>query len=707
VEVRKDSLKLKIGISAKGLLLFLTLFLLLPGASLAQKKAKLEKSYRQWLEQDVVYIITKEERDDFMKLPSDAARDKFIADFWEVRNPNPGSPNNEYKDEIYRRITFANARFGPGSGVEGWRTDRGRTYITLGEPQQKEVFRNAANLYPLEIWFYGGSTPSLPRAFYVLFYQRDGGGDYRYYSPYLDGPDKLVTGVEAINSPTTALHLILGSVGSEVAKISLSLLPDEPVDLSDPRPSLQSDILLQKIRGLANLPENRAEILRRRMSRESVSAHMIVQGRNLEIVTLPVRDSRGLTRLDYAIRLHNPSDLALAVEDGGRYKYAVEVQIRVFSAENRLLFTQQKSVSDSIDKQRFDAIKDHAFGYQGTLPLPPGKFRLDIQVTDWNKKISFQTEREVTVPAPAQNGFLIPGILLFSRAEEVQDTFLRGVLPFTMGGVRFTPLAGAPASVNPDDPLQLVYQIWGAAKDPKSYAGEKLEVQYSVGRPAATGSAQTVKDEVDLEQFDATGTLVSGKKLTLNDKSVGSYMLTATTVDSSTKDKAYATTTYRALGEGAPPPPWEVDQPELAKDIENGVVDQQRGLCLLAVGHADEGRRWLRNALRLNKDNDLAREALVGEYYSKQAFTAVVALYNDAGVTESTDSQTIVRVANSLQRTGESQKAISLLQSALDTRAKDGSLYLGLSDIYKQQGNASKAAELQKQGLSLISGKSN
>jgi GWxTD domain-containing protein len=692
--------------SAKALLLFLTL-LLLPGACLAQKKTKLEKSYRQWLEQDVVYIITKEERDDFLKLPSDAAHDKFIADFWEVRNPNPGSPSNEYKDEIYRRITFANARFGAGSGVEGWRTDRGRTYITLGEPQQKEVFRGAANLYPLEIWFYGGSTPSLPRAFYVLFYQRDGGGDYRYYSPYLDGPDKLVTGVEAINSRTTALHLILASVGSEVAKISLSLLPDEPVDLSDPRPSLESDVLLQKIKGLANLPENRSEILRRRMTRESVSAHMIVQGRNLDIVTLPVRDSRGLTRLDYAIRLHSPSDLSLAVEDGGHYKYAVEVRIRVFSAENRLLFTQQKSVSDSIDKQRFDVIKDNAFGYQGTLPLPPGKFRLDFQVTDWNKKISFETEREVTVPAPAQNGFLIPGILMFSKAEEVQDTFLRGVLPFTMGGVRFTPLAGSPASVNPDDPLQVVYQIWGAAKDPKSYAGEKLEVQYSVGRPAATGSAQTVKDEVDLEQLDATGTLVSGKKLTLNDKSVGNYMLTATTVESNTKDKAYATTTYRAVGEGAPPPPWEVDQPELAKDIENGVVDQQRGLCLLAEGHADEGRRWLRNALRLNKDNDPAREALVGEYYSKQAYTAIVALYNDAGVTESTDSQTIVRVANSLQRTGESQKAISLLQSALDTRAKDGSLYLGLSDIYQQQGNASKAAELQKQGLSFISGKSN
>ncbi len=697
MEVRKDQLKLSARMSANGFLLFLALSLLLPGAGLAQKRANLNKSYRQWLEQDVVYIITKEERDDFLKLPSDAARDKFIGDFWEVRNPNPGSPSNEYKDEIYRRITFANARFGAGSGVEGWRTDRGRTYITLGEPQQKEVFRNAANLYPLEIWFYGGSTPSLPRAFYVLFYQRDGGGDYRYYSPYLDGPDKLVTGVEAINSPTTALHLILGSVGSEVAKISLSLLPDEPVDLSDPRPSLQSDILLQKIKGLANLPENRSEILRRRMSRESVSAHMIMQGRNLDIVTLPVRDARGFTRLDYAIRLHNASDLSLAVEDGGRYKYAVEVRIRVFSAENRLLFTQLKSVSDSIDKQRFDSIKDHAFGYQGTLPLPPGKFRLDFQITDWNKKISFQTEREVTVPAPAKEGFLIPGILLFSKAEEIQDPFLRGVLPFTMGGVRFTPLAGAPASVSPDSPLQLVYQIWGAAKDPRTYVGKKLEVQYSVGRPAATGSAQTVKDEVDLEQFDPTGTLVNGKKLTIDDKSLGSYMLTATTVESGTDQKAYATTTYRTLGEGAPEPPWEVDEPEIAKDVENGIVDQQRGLCLLAEGRSDEGRRWLRSALRLSKANEPARHALVEQYYSRRAYSAVVALYHDAGVTEATDSQTILLIASSLQRTGEGQTAISLLETSLETRSVDGPLYLGLSEIYKLQGNAGKAAELEKQ----------
>src|SRR2546429_3086846 len=151
------------------------------GIGFAQKKQKLDKNFRDWLERDVAYIITKDERDAFLKLTSDEAREKFIETFWEIRNPSPGSPTNTFKDEVYQRIAFADARFGVGSGVEGWRTDRGLTYITLGPPQQKQVYRNSANLYPMEIWFYSGANPALPPFFYVMFYQREGSGDYRFY----------------------------------------------------------------------------------------------------------------------------------------------------------------------------------------------------------------------------------------------------------------------------------------------------------------------------------------------------------------------------------------------------------------------------------------------------------------------------------------------------------------------------------------------
>src|SRR6267378_1377191 len=183
-----------------------------------QKPQKLEKNYREWLEREVVYLINKEEREAFRRLASYEARDKFIEDFWEIRNPSAGSATNSYRDEIYQRIAFADARFSIGSGMEGWRTDRGRTYITLGPPQQKQVFRNSGNLYPIEIWFYGGVNSALPPFFYLMFYQREGSGDYRFYSPYTDGPDKLATGVEAINSPSAALKMIRNSVGPEVAR---------------------------------------------------------------------------------------------------------------------------------------------------------------------------------------------------------------------------------------------------------------------------------------------------------------------------------------------------------------------------------------------------------------------------------------------------------------------------------------------------------
>src|SRR5215467_4075037 len=426
--------------------------------ALGQKKQKLDKNYREWLERDVAYIITKDERELFLRLTANEARDKFIEDFWEIRNPNPGSPGNSYKDEIYQRIAFADARFGIGSGVEGWRTDRGRTYITLGPPQQKQVLRNSANLYPIEIWFYGGTNPALPPFFYVMFYQREGSGDYRFYSPYMDGPDKLATGVEAINSRAAALKVIRVSAGPEVAHIALTLLPDEPVDESTGTVSLESDVLLNSIKNLANLPINRDEILRRRALKESVSSRLLLEGRNLDIVTFPARDSRGLTRLDYAIRLHHPKDLSMTMESDGRYTYAVEVRVAVLGKDNQPIFTQEKRLADSISKARFDAVKDKVFGYEGTLPLPPGKYHLDFQFTDWSKKASYRTTRELEVPAPPKEGLIVSAVLPFSSAENA-DPALGDLMPFTLGGVQFTPLADKNPTLGPGTNLQVVYQL--------------------------------------------------------------------------------------------------------------------------------------------------------------------------------------------------------------------------------------------------------
>ena len=685
----------------RAILLLAAILFASSGICFGQKKQKLEKNYRDWLERDVAYIITKDERDAFLKLTTDEAREKFIETFWEIRNPSPGSPTNSYKDEIYQRIAFADARFGIGSGMEGWRTDRGRTYVTLGPPQQKQVLRNSANLFPIEIWFYGGANSALPPFFYVMFYQREG-GDYRFYSPYADGPDKLVTGVEAINSRLTALRLIRNSVGPEVARISLSLLPDEPVDETTGTVSLQSDILLDSIKNLANLPANRDDILRRRTNRESVTSRLVLEGRNLDIVTFPARDSRGLTRLDYALRLHSPSDLSMTEEKDGRYSYSVEIRVRVFNSENKLIFTQQKSLSDSMTKKRFDTIKDKVFGYEGTLPLPPGKYHLEFQFTDWSKKAAFHMVREISIPSPAKDSLVVPSVLPFLSAENA-DPGLADLMPFTIGGVQFTPMPSSTPTLVQGTNLQVVYQIWTPASDPRENLGKKLDVEYAFGRPAAPGSATKVKDEIGREQFDAAGTLVTGKKFSLEQQSSGSYILNVTVNNPDTKHSGFATMNFKVLDAPSRPEPWDVLEPGIAQDAEKGILDQQRGLCYWTLGQFDEARVWFRRALQLDHSNDVARARLVDAYFSKKDYAAVVSLFSDAGITEGTDSETLLRIATSLEKRGSTPQAISVIENALQSRPEEGPLYLALAQYYSEIGNARKAAELTHKGKSLLS----
>ena len=685
----------------RAILLLAAILFASSGICFGQKKQKLEKNYRDWLERDVAYIITKDERDAFLKLTTDEAREKFIETFWEIRNPSPGSPTNSYKDEIYQRIAFADARFGIGSGMEGWRTDRGRTYVTLGPPQQKQVLRNSANLFPIEIWFYGGANSALPPFFYVMFYQREG-GDYRFYSPYADGPDKLVTGVEAINSRLTALRLIRNSVGPEVARISLSLLPDEPVDETTGTVSLQSDILLDSIKNLANLPANRDDILRRRTNRESVTSRLVLEGRNLDIVTFPARDSRGLTRLDYALRLHSPSDLSMTEEKDGRYSYSVEIRVRVFNSENKLIFTQQKSLSDSMTKKRFDTIKDKVFGYEGTLPLPPGKYHLEFQFTDWSKKAAFHMVREISIPSPAKDSLVVPNVLPFLSAENA-DPGLADLMPFTIGGVQFTPMPSSTPTLVQGTNLQVVYQIWTPASDPRENLGKKLDVEYAFGRPAAPGSATKVKDEISREQFDAAGSLVTGKKLSLEQQSSGSYILNVTVNNPQNKHSGFGTMNFKVLDAPSGPEPWDVLEPGIAQDAEKGILDQQRGLCYWALGQFDEARVWFRRALQLDHSNDVARARLVDAYFSKKDYAAVVSLFSDAGITEGTDSETLLRIATSLEKRGSTPQAISVIENALQSRPEEGPLYLALAQYYSEIGNARKAAELTHKGKSLLS----
>jgi GWxTD domain-containing protein len=134
--------------------------------------------YTKWLEEDVVYIIKDEERTAFLQIKTDGERNHFIEQFWLRRDPTPGTPRNEFKEEHYRRIAYANSHF--AAGVPGWKTDRGRIYITFGPPGEIESHPSGSTgkNYPYEEWRYQ-SLEGIGTNVIVEFEDRSRTGDYR------------------------------------------------------------------------------------------------------------------------------------------------------------------------------------------------------------------------------------------------------------------------------------------------------------------------------------------------------------------------------------------------------------------------------------------------------------------------------------------------------------------------------------------------
>src|SRR5499433_1994543 len=120
---------------------------------------ELDAQYKQWLNEDVVYIITPEERTAFLQLSTSEEREQFIEQFWLRRSSNPDLPENDFKEEHYRRIAYANEHF--ASGIPGWKTDRGRIYIIWGPPDEIESHPTGGT-YDRPTEEGGGSTTTYP-----------------------------------------------------------------------------------------------------------------------------------------------------------------------------------------------------------------------------------------------------------------------------------------------------------------------------------------------------------------------------------------------------------------------------------------------------------------------------------------------------------------------------------------------------------------
>lgn len=215
--------------------------------SLQGKKYKdLPEKYQNFLDL-TEYIMMPEEREVFFELANDRERDVFIDVFWKQRDPTPGTPENEYRETHLQRFAEANKKYGYGTSRPGWMTDMGRIYIILGQPASIERFEATHGLYPAQVWYYYGDARSgLPGHFGLIFFQRDGAGEYKLYDPVSDGPASLMVDYRHAD-PTNfrEIYRSLHEIAPTLAPVSISLIVGQtPFDF---QPTTDNAILLADI----------------------------------------------------------------------------------------------------------------------------------------------------------------------------------------------------------------------------------------------------------------------------------------------------------------------------------------------------------------------------------------------------------------------------------------------------------------------------
>jgi GWxTD domain-containing protein len=441
----------------------------------------LPEQYRKWLEQEVVYIITPLERSVFRQLTTDREREVFINAFWKQRDPTPETPRNEFQEEHYRRLAYANQFYGRGAGKPGWMTDRGRIYIILGQPQGVETYDSTMGVNATEIWFYlGDPALGLPTAFNVIFFKRNGAGDYILYSPVDDGPRALIAADMGESAQDDrVIYQQLAQLEPTLAPQVLSLIPSERV--LPGTVSLASTRLMAAVLAAPQkkIEDKYAEALLKYKDIIEVdySANYIASDSCLSVLRHP----GGPDLVHYSVEPQR-----ISVENlGGQYAARFELDGRVSDESGRTVFQFVKDVSLTLSGQQLKDLGATSLAVQDLFPLVPGTYRFDLLLKNTLSKAFTSMEETVTVPAPDAPPQLGPVVLGYKLEGAVSPS--PDFVPFKTADGQL--LVQARKTFSRKDDLQVFVQVLGLTSELRD--GGRLK--FDVFRQEKLFSTKTIK----------------------------------------------------------------------------------------------------------------------------------------------------------------------------------------------------------------------
>jgi len=448
-------------------------------------RKELETPYRKWLSEDVTYIITDEERQTFKRLQTDEERDQFIEQFWLRRDPTPDTIENEYKEEHYRRIAYANEHF--ASGIPGWKTDRGRFYIMYGPPDEIES-HPAGGSYERPIDEGGGETSTYP------FEQ----WRYRYLEGI--GTNVMLEFVDPSNSGE--YHFTIDP--SE--KDALLYVPGAGLTMQEQMGMTSKDDRFMRTDGThlgvgpsMDLPESMNEFTRLERGAKLFRPPAI-KFKDLEAAVdtritynvLPVQvkvdfmrmtDSTVLTSV--AVQLDN-KDLQFQ-DKGGVSKASVNMYGRITSMGRRPVSVWEEPVSIEVPTQMLGATNKHSSVYGHSVFLAPGTYRLNVVVKDVVAATMNNYEIALRVPH-FDDAKLASSTVILADLLEPMPTRSVGAGQFVIGDSKVRPRVTD--TFRRDEKMGIYFQLYNFAPDDKTQKPNG-QIEYQIVK---NGSNQKLVD---------------------------------------------------------------------------------------------------------------------------------------------------------------------------------------------------------------------
>jgi GWxTD domain-containing protein len=496
-------------------------------------KQELGKVYKKWLDEDVRWIITDEERAAFKQLSNDEERDQFIEQFWLRRDPTPDTVENEYKDEYYRRIAYANERF--ASGIPGWKTDRGRIYIMYGPPDEIES-HPTGGMYERPIEEGGGETQTYPWE------------KWRYR--YLDGIGQQVE-IEFVDQCGCNSYIMSMDRG---AKDALAQVPGAGLTMYEAMGmATRGDRFSNGLETIGPGPFGREEIENKQFDRLELYSKLQrppeIKFKDLEEV---VTHKISMNLLPFEVRadfVRITSDTVLVpitlsvknrditfVNKDGIQRASVNIFGRVSNLTGRVVQTFEDTVAVDEPAELLPKVLENSSVYWKALPLRSGRYRVDLVLKDVNGDRVGTWTKGVNVPDYNEDQLASSTLILADVMEKVPSKQVGGG-NFVLGDTKVRPRVdsadGKPAIFHRGQRVNFWMQVYNLGVDEASHQPSATFEYELVNLATNKKVLQKVETTKELGNLGAQVTLE--KSLPSSSLEPGLYRMTIRVADSVSK----------------------------------------------------------------------------------------------------------------------------------------------------------------------------